>query len=518
MQGLLFLLLSLGASSSALAVVSSFSTSSSQPARRQVQARQYYPDPIEGTPTPEQCLTISFSEPSWAIYDPALRSVNASSGGHTGDIRFLTVNAATGLQAACRADNIEFQPTGDELNVWHDCDVPGLQFQFLLDLFQVKLRGTWQCNSTNSSSSSDLVFSANGVWNEPVVQGCLDDWNTPRGQETLCIMGGSYVPGALTSPIAIHPQWPLLPFTPTERSERCVYRSYDPEWQLNSLSYHATSGGEKYEVTLDIINFSSNEQSVCTVSVHAQDLPDNGSTPFFSCVTASGKTALLVQFDKTYSVLGIKQTWTCADAIEGIELPDYSGTAYTQLPALVCGEGREFNCTLPVDGPITFTGYSDDVVPNFPHTYYKNSCTINSMVNTKTITLKNYDVELEQGAGKGVGNFSLYNPGSGDTYDLENIPIVADGSWQACGAGSEKLPWQLVSCTYSLENKQNGLLKFELGWYCDDRDPSNAVLFKAIAMSNIGQAQGKDVALPVKSLTWEAGHGIMDRGPTLPWV
>lgn len=475
-----------------------------------IEARQYYPDPVEGMPTAEQCLTISLSSPAWSIYDPALLSVNASSGGTTGDIRFITVNAATGLEAPCRAQNIEFQPTGDERNVWHNCSIPGLQFQFLLDLFQVKLRGTWQCGN----SSSDLVFNANGVWNEPVVQGCLDEWNTPRGQETLCIMGGSYVAGALTSPLAIQPQWPLLPFTPTERSERCVYRSYDPEWQINSISYRHLSA-EKYDFTLDIINFSSNEHTVCTAAVSTKDLPDNGSTPFVPCVSASGKT-LSILLDKTNSIFGIKETWACADAIEGVELSDYSGTAYTQLPALVCGEGQQYNCSLPVDGPLNFTGYSSDIVPHFPHTHYVNSCTINSMFHTKNITLKEYSVEPE--GSKSVGTFTLYNPGSADTYRLGKIPVVADGAWHACEAGADGLPWQLVTCKYSLESKEGGVVRFELGWYCDDRDPSNAILFRAVAESQLGQGQEKGAVLPVTNLTWETGHGIMDRGPTLPWV
>jgi hypothetical protein len=112
-----------------------------------------------------------------------------------------------------------------------------------------------------------------------------------------------------------------------------------------------------------------------------------------------------------------------------------------------------------------------------PHTYYTRSCTINSISNTTTLGLRGYQIESgtaqTNGGTSAVGTFALYNPGSGDTYKLQGMPVVDDGSWHECLAGSQALPWQLASCRYLLDRAKHRI-GFQVQWYCDDRDPSNA--------------------------------------------
>lgn len=502
-------------------------TSASQP----VGARQYYPDPDDPSlpPSPEDCLRLSFSEPAWSIYDPALLSVNVSDGGTQGDIRFYTRNVATGQHADCRVTNIELNPKGAQLETWHNCNVTDLQFQFLLDDFQVRLRGGWKC------ADSDLSFHGHGVWEEPVVQGCLEEWNTPRGQETLCIMGGSYVAATLTSPMDLQPQWPLLPYTPFERAWRCVDRSWDPEFTVHSLEYQHHEGS--YEFTLDLENHSSGERTVCkSETLDEKGLPTDGSTPWVKCLAENATFDVLL--DRTYDILGIRQEWKCSDNVKDIEPEDYRATGLIQA-RLDCAKPtdkihKDYTCTLPAASPLTFTGYpaiDKTVLPPFPHTFYNRSCTINSISNTHTLTLNEYKIETADD-GKLEGTFSFYNPGPGETWSLSKIPVLNDATWHECtpGKGTE-LPWQLARCSYALSlHEKSPEIRFDLAWYCDDRDPSNAILFEASAQADLTgktACQGgicqfpsgiTEVALQVTNLTWETGHGVMQKGPILPWV
>ncbi|KAK4198081.1 hypothetical protein QBC40DRAFT_308523 [Triangularia verruculosa] len=500
---------------------------------RPVQARQYYPDPDDPSlpPSPEDCLRLSFSEPAWSIYDPALLSVNVSDGGTQGDIRFYTRNVATGQHADCRVTNIELNPKGAQLETWYNCNVTDLQFQFLLDDFQVRLRGGWKC------AESELNFHGHGVWEEPVVQGCLEEWNTPRGQETLCIMGGSYVVATLTSPMDLQPQWPLLPYTPFERAWRCVDRSWDPEFTVHGLKYQRHLGS--YEFSLDVENHSSGERTICkSQRVSQGSLPTDGSTPWVKCSADNGTLDVLL--DTTYDILGIRQEWKCNDNVKDIEPENYRATGFIKA-RLACGEAtdksqEDYDCTLPVPAaPLTFTGYpaiDKAVLPPFPHTFYNRSCTINSISNTHNLTLNEYKIETTDD-GKLEGTFGLYNPGPGETWRLFKIPVLDDANWHDCIRGGEgELPWQLADCKYSLAlSPESPGVRFELGWYCDDRDPSNAILFSANAQASFTEnrpvcqdgvcqfpSSVTEVTLQVSNLTWETGHGVMQKGPILPWV
>ncbi|KAK0667089.1 hypothetical protein QBC41DRAFT_142011 [Cercophora samala] len=498
---------------------------------RRVEARQYYPDPEDPSlpPSAQDCLRLSFSEPAWSIYDPALLSVNVSDGGTQGDIRFYTRNVATGQHADCRVTNIELNPKGAQLDTWYNCNITDLEFQFLLDDFRVRLRGGWKC------AGSDLNFHGHGVWEEPVVQGCLEEWNTPRGQETLCIMGGSYVAATLTSPMELEPQWPLLPYTPFERAWRCVDRSWDPEFTVHKLEYQ--HHGHSYEFSLEVENHSDGERTACkSETVDERSLPTDGSTPWVKCAAANATLDVLL--DRTYDILGIRQEWKCNDNVKDIEPENYRATGFTQ-PRLECGMPTEqspndYTCALPVASPLTFTAYPaiDEVaLPPFPHTFYNRSCTINSISNTHTLTLNEYKIETLEN-GKLQGTFGFHNPGPGETWRLSRIPVLDDAAWHDCVPGDETdLPWQLAQCRYTLSTTgPSPEIRLELAWYCDDRDPSNAILFRASAQAGLtGTTACRDgvcqfssgvteMALQVINLTWETGHGVMQKGPLLPWV
>jgi len=108
-----------------------------------------------------------------------------------------------------------------------------------------------------------------------------------------------------------------------------------------------------------------------------------------------------------------------------------------------------------------------------PHTSYARSCTINSISNLTSLTLASYDIS--------AGNFTLTNPGSGDTYELANVPVSADGEWHSCLAG-DRVPWQLVGCKLNVGKEG---IKFEVQWYCDDREPSNALVVPLLTYNNL---------------------------------
>ncbi|KAK4210554.1 hypothetical protein QBC37DRAFT_442656 [Rhypophila decipiens] len=514
-----------------------------------VQPRQYWPDPTkEPIPSEEECILESFSSPKWGIYDPALITVNGSSGGSMGDIRFLTMNTATGLVANCTANNIELDPKGlDALEFWHNCSVPNLFFQFNLTSFELRLKGTWTCGE------SKLRFAANGTWEEPLIQGCLDDWEAPRGQEILCIMGNSQVWGGLSSPVNITPQLPLLPYTPQEPPWRCVDRSVDPQWQISNMLYQQDSLENHYNLSLDLLNLSNNEIVVCNVTVDQSRGIANkdGSVPWVDCrnTAKNNITSTSIMFDTINGLLWVKQSWNCSDGIEGLERNDFTGTAYLKTnlkcgkplsldlhdsEGSVTGTSSGYNCTLN-DTTTDFAGYSPEAPVSMPHTSYSKSCTMGSIINTTSLSLQKYEIS-ELSSGTKVGTFSLFNPGSGDTYHLFRIPVQDDGAWHECNAAdsanSEPYPWQLVGCRYSLDRKSHRI-SFQIQWYCDDRDPSHAILFDATAGTAVLPAEKCDdaksscrlpidgtaeVAMPVSSLTWTSLSGPMDRGPILPWI
>jgi hypothetical protein len=115
-----------------------------------IQRRQWAPDPGPGVRTPQQCTETSLTNPTWGIFSPVLVAINSSSGGTQGDLRFSAVNSATGLTANCIATDINIYPKGAaDLAIWHNCSMPDLVFQFDLESFEMRLRGSWQCDNSS---------------------------------------------------------------------------------------------------------------------------------------------------------------------------------------------------------------------------------------------------------------------------------------------------------------------------------------------------------------------------------
>ena len=142
-------------------------------------------------------------------------------------------------------------------------------------------------------------------------------------------MGNSQVPASLSRPVTIHPQLPLLPYTPSERARRCVDRSYDPEWEINDLLYqhHDAEANNKtstfYELSLNVTNVSDGRSLTCSVKA---DLPtgsqNNGSTTWVRCSEAGPSTpgaSIDVSLDTNYGVFGLRQAWECSDGVAGVE-------------------------------------------------------------------------------------------------------------------------------------------------------------------------------------------------------
>lgn len=174
-----------------------------------------------------------------------------------------------------------------------------------------------------------FLFSASGIWEEPVIQGCFTD-EGPRGEEQLCIMGNSQVSGSLSSPVSISPQLPIYPYTPFEPARRCVDRSYDPEWVIESFFYkhhsaHLADIAERYyDLSVVLTSTSTGEKSTCDIQVDELRADTKRTASWIRCSPPSGSNALTssteIMLDPEYGILGVRQAWRCTDGIEGIDL------------------------------------------------------------------------------------------------------------------------------------------------------------------------------------------------------
>jgi hypothetical protein len=175
---------------------------------------------------------------------------------------------------------------------------------------------------TGDADGDRLVFRSTGTWEEPLIQGCLDEPDAARGQEILCIMGNSQVSGALSSPVAITPQLPLLPFTPDYIPERCPDRSIDPQWVVDKFLYQHHDD-KSYDVFVDLTNKAVDEAVSCHVAFDRKAGASlNGTTRWSKCTPAVSGTLVLtteISLEAEYGILGIRQSWTCPDFIQGID-------------------------------------------------------------------------------------------------------------------------------------------------------------------------------------------------------
>lgn len=171
------------------------------------------------------------------------------------------------------------------------------------------------------SDSDRLVFSSNGTWEVPTIQGCWDDEGS-RGLERQCVMGNSQVSGSLSSPVKIAPQLPLLPYTPAQPPFRCVDRSVDPEWTIEHFSSQHSPG--RYEVALNLTSVSTQETVTCTASAdESKEAGVRRAAPWLKCTPSKAGTLVdltEVSLDREYGVLGVRQTWRCLDGFKGVDL------------------------------------------------------------------------------------------------------------------------------------------------------------------------------------------------------
>ncbi|KAI1774239.1 hypothetical protein F4818DRAFT_419365 [Hypoxylon cercidicola] len=504
---------------------------------------------------PPDCTEISFTSPGWII--PALVTTHVNASGPIGSIYFSVDHHATNLSTVCSAEGwIDIAQRDVPEFAWYSCATPETRFQFDPEASLLTLQTNWTC-----ATSPTLDFSATGSTTVPPGPPCPE---TGEGDPD-CVPRNIEVEATLTSPVKIQPTEPQLPQKPPNGTTSCVDRSTTPAWHVTDLLYqhfHSSnfSATELYYVlSLSVTNWATNESVLCSATVDelaAQNA--NHSAQWLECNYELGSisaSTLSTQFmfDLDYSLLGIKQTWDCPEASSTSD--SFVGTGYLVEP-LRCGspaekshldeqgnliaESSQYNCSLPAT---TVYGYSGDG-PALPHTPYTRSCTTHSF-STTSMQLQDYEIEAFASASDGTpptdprrnATFAIYNDGSGDAYQISTPDVRTDGIWHECASGGGSQPWQLALCQYLLDRAQ-GILAFEMQWYCDDRDPQHAILFTATAVAQLpGEEcdtfEGVDAeprirchlprnsstaVLNVDSLTWESLTRPMDRGPPLPWV
>ncbi|KAI1396294.1 hypothetical protein F4819DRAFT_491641 [Hypoxylon fuscum] len=499
------------------------------------------------------CTEISFTSPGWAILDAVTTHVNES--GPIGSIYFSVNHHATDLMTICSAEGwIEEESAVDV--IWYPCATPETQFQFDPDASLVTLQTNWTC-----TTSPTLEFSAIGNTTIPSGPPCPDS----GGKELDCVPRNIEVEAFLTSPVEINPTKPQLPQEPQNATGGCSVQSVTPAWDVADLLYQhfyfsSFSNTEfYYELSFNVINQSNNESVICSGKVDELTTQhSNHSIQWLDCdsdqSSGSGSSSILSSqfaFDSQYNLVGVKQSWDCPGALTS---EAFTGTGYLVEP-LSCGSpvnqahydgnghliagSSQYNCSLP---STTLYGYSGDP-PAMPHTSYTRSCTINSF-NTTSLLLQGYEIEAFTNTSDGTpqtdsrknATFTLFNGGSGDTYQISTTNVQDDGIWHECSpTGSQ--PWQLALCQYLLDRAQ-GIVAFEIQWYCDDRDPEHAILFTATAAAQLPGEEcdtfeglemeplirchlprnASTAILNIDSLTWESSSSPMDKGPSLPWI
>jgi len=104
------------------------------------------------------------------------------------------------------------------------------------------------------------------------------------------------------------------------------------------------------------------------------------------------------------------------------------------------------------------------------------TCSATTFSNITGFILTEYRVDTVQVAGSSstqtIATFGVYNPGTGDTYRFDRIPVSAGGgTWSVCRAGETPLPTTIERCQYLLERTERSRrLGFRLQWLCDGAD------------------------------------------------
>ncbi|KAK0638582.1 hypothetical protein B0T16DRAFT_462348 [Cercophora newfieldiana] len=159
------------------------------------------------------------------------------------------------------------------------------------------------------------------------------------------------------------------------------------------------------------------------------------------------------------------------------------------------------------------------------------ACTPASFANVTTFTLNEYKIETVtaardngvQGSTSLLATFSVTNPGNGDVYRLNRIPISTGGGvWSTCLPGETPLPELLKKCMYLVERRKNGRVGFRFQWLCGGGEGGKPLVFDATlvgefpgevctaetGVSGVTQSCGLDakepkLALEVANIYWE---------------
>ncbi|KAK0614502.1 hypothetical protein B0T14DRAFT_499758 [Immersiella caudata] len=129
------------------------------------------------------------------------------------------------------------------------------------------------------------------------------------------------------------------------------------------------------------------------------------------------------------------------------------------------------------------------------------SCTPASFTNITHFTLLTYKIETVtsarengiQGPTQTLATFAVKNPGSGDTYVLNRIPISTGGGvWSTCIAGETPLPGELKR-----------LLLFDATIIGSMPTEVCAPVTGADGVTQLCELDAKEVELPVANIYWE---------------
>lgn len=289
--------------------------------------RQYDGDDGSGI----DCKDASFSDPKWYLYDPQYTVYNYSSGGRTGDVGFAGYNVAMDINAQCFARKVNLAPKTGEDN-WHDClTPPNTRFRFNLTANTMEIKQSWVCNNApryahcrlpqdSVLTRRSITFMAGGTVELPFALGCGDTPTDDGGTESSCLLGNTEIRATLSAPVDITPYTPWPAWLPYEFPDRCVDRSGYPTWEVDGLVYdHMTTTGQQ-NLSFNLTNISNGVAVSCALALNESLTRSTAHNErWLDCGSNSASVAHVsgtqIMFDGDYSLLGVKQSWFCGDAM-----------------------------------------------------------------------------------------------------------------------------------------------------------------------------------------------------------
>lgn len=89
----------------------------------------------------------------------------------------------------------------------------------------------------------------------------------------------------------------------------------------------------------------------------------------------------------------------------------------------------------------------------------------------KQWTIANSSTTLDMFGAQLTGNFTVYNPGPDETYDLLGLALIPDRAWHGCRSPVFPKPEALESFSCKLD-RVNNEIHFQLQWLCSDLNPA----------------------------------------------